>query len=216
MGLNFKGEVIDMFEGISFFSMLAKGGWTMVVLGVCSIISIAVIVERIVAFLNATNKKTYSVLSYVKNLIEKGDISNASNYCKISKASIGKILNRVLNKFDTEKSELIQIAYRAIDIEVMEIEKNLGILGTIGAVAPFIGLFGTVLGIIRAFKSLAIAEAGGPAVVSEGIAEALVTTAAGLFVAVISVVAYNYFVRRAKRIATQFENSTLEIIDTLK
>ncbi|MBI5287324.1 MAG: MotA/TolQ/ExbB proton channel family protein, partial [Deltaproteobacteria bacterium] len=99
--------------------------------------------------------------------------------------------------------------------EVLRMERYLGILGTIGSTAPFVGLFGTVLGIIRAFRDLAEASGAGPSVVADGIAEALVATAAGLFVAVPAVIAYNYFVRKVHRTTVELEAKTARLLDTL-
>src|SRR5471030_2214945 len=78
------------------------------------------------------------------------------------------------------------------------LERNLGIIGTIAVISPFVGLFGTVLGIIRAFQDIALKGNSTPAVVAAGVSEALITTAAGLFVAVVSVIFFNYFKSRIK------------------
>ena len=90
----------------------------------------------------------------------------------------------------------------ALSIALMEhlntLERNLGIIGTIAVIAPFVGLFGTVLGIIRAFDDIALKGNSTPAVVAAGVSEALITTAAGLFVAVIAVIFFNYFRTRIK------------------
>jgi biopolymer transport protein ExbB len=82
--------------------------------------------------------------------------------------------------------------------EKLRLERHLAFLGTLGSNAPFIGLFGTVLGVIKAFHDLAGSQAGGPAVVMSGISEALVATAVGLLVAIPAVVAFNYFNRRVR------------------
>jgi len=87
----------------------------------------------------------------------------------------------------------------------LSLEKRLGILATFGNNAPFIGLFGTVLGIIKAFHDLGVAEEFGVRVVMTGISEALVATAMGLFVAIPSVISYNYFIRRVKKILLTYE-----------
>ena len=84
-------------------------------------------------------------------------------------------------------------------------ERYLVVLGTMGNTAPFIGLFGTVIGIIKAFRDLALAGAGGPAVVAKGIAEALVATAGGLAVAIPAVIVYNYFMRKVKDRSVEME-----------
>ena len=102
------------------------------------------------------------------------------------------------------KIEKNMMDYDSISLK-LALEKRLGILATFGNNAPFIGLFGTVLGIIQAFHDLGRASEFGVRVVMEGISEALVATAMGLFVAIPSVIAYNYFVRRVKKILLIYE-----------
>ena len=93
-----------------------------------------------------------------------------------------------------------------------EAEHRLAVLGTVANVAPFIGLFGTVIGVIHAFQSIALKASAGPSVVASGIAEALISTAAGLFVAVPAVIAYNYFLKRSRKLNLELERiSTLMI-----
>lgn len=89
--------------------------------------------------------------------------------------------------------------------ERLRLERSLAFLGTLGSNAPFVGLFGTVLGIIKAFRDLASNQSGGPAVVMAGISEALVATAVGLLVAIPAVVAFNYFSRRVRTTMTQVD-----------
>jgi biopolymer transport protein ExbB/TolQ len=86
------------------------------------------------------------------------------------------------------------------------------VLGTVANVAPFIGLFGTVIGVIRAFQSIALKASAGPSVVASGIAEALISTAAGLFVAVPAVIAYNYFLKRSRKLSLELERISTLII----
>jgi biopolymer transport protein ExbB/TolQ len=92
------------------------------------------------------------------------------------------------------------------------LERFLAVLGTLGNIAPFIGLFGTVVGIIDAFQELALAGTGGPAVVAKGIAEALVATAGGLVVAIPAVIFYNYFMRRVKAASTEMEVASTRLV----
>jgi biopolymer transport protein ExbB len=93
-----------------------------------------------------------------------------------------------------------------------KLEKNLNVLGTLGNIAPLIGLFGTVVGIIRAFHALAVSGSAGPSVISAGIAEALVTTASGLVVAVPAVIFYNYFLRRVGNVMTEIESVSKKVL----
>jgi len=93
-----------------------------------------------------------------------------------------------------------------------EAEHRLAALGTIANIAPFVGLFGTVVGVIRAFQAIALKASAGPSVVASGIAEALISTAAGLFVAVPAVIAYNYFLKRARKLSLELEHISTVIV----
>jgi biopolymer transport protein ExbB/TolQ len=93
-----------------------------------------------------------------------------------------------------------------------EAEHRLAALGTVANIAPFVGLFGTVVGVIHAFQSIALKASAGPSVVASGIAEALISTAAGLFVAIPAVVAYNYFLKRARKLSLELERIATVII----
>jgi biopolymer transport protein ExbB/biopolymer transport protein TolQ len=99
--------------------------------------------------------------------------------------------------------------------EISRLERYLGSLATLGSISPFVGLFGTVLGIIKAFEAIARTGSGGLGTVSAGIAEALVATAAGLFVAIPAVIAYNYFVGRVKLFANAMDSAASEMVDKL-
>ena len=104
---------------------------------------------------------------------------------------------------------------RAVSREASHLERYLPVLATIGSVSPFIGLFGTVLGIMRAFRDIGYAGSAGGAVVAAGIAEALITTAAGLFVAVVAVIAYNHLMPWAQSLITSTELNAEELVSLL-
>ncbi len=104
---------------------------------------------------------------------------------------------------------------REITIETIRLERYTSIVGTIGNTAVYIGLFGTVLGIIRAFHDIAAAGAGGMSIVIGGVAEALVCTAMGLLVAIPAVIAYNYFMKRVDRFINDMELCASELGDLI-
>ena len=105
------------------------------------------------------------------------------------------------------RDELAQRMDTAIDLETVEMERNLGVLGTMSNIAPLLGLFGTVVGIIRAFADIARTGSGGGAVVAMGVSEALMTTAAGIIVAVIATVFFNVFVRQIRTRTVHLEDA---------
>jgi biopolymer transport protein ExbB/biopolymer transport protein TolQ len=111
----------------------------------------------------------------------------------------------------------MEAAHRAIErataVNLSDLKRGLSGLATIGATAPFVGLFGTVVGIINAFQGMALTGSGGIGAVSAGISEALVATAFGLFVAVPAVWAFNYFTTRVEGFTVEMDNSASELID---
>jgi biopolymer transport protein ExbB/TolQ len=203
-----------MFEGLTFIDLLAKGGVTVVVLALFSLVSIAIMIERAWTFKGFAVKLPVSFDLLSAALKSKG-LSAAVELSREKATPLGNVFLSGYSKRSKGRDEVLRAMELSGRGEIAGLQNRLGIIGTIGATAPFIGLFGTVLGIIRAFGDLAVTQSVGPAVVSDGIAEALVTTAAGLLVAIPAVIAYNYFVRSVQRHALALETLASEFTDNL-
>lgn len=175
---------------------LGGGTWVLGLLIILSITSVAVMLERARLFYRGRFTEE-AFISEIEPLLAEGAWSDAAARCEAAPGFEPQVLLAGLSQVHRSR----QAAEEAMEAERIRLgqilEKHLGFLGTMGANAPFIGLFGTVLGIIHAFKDMALCESGGggPAVMS-GIAEALVATAVGLLVAIPAVMAYNFFHRR--------------------
>ncbi len=141
---------------------------------------------------------TLRIADSLQEPLKKGQRDLAVAICKQNANSpAGRIFLNILNHENISRPDLANgIATEAMFEENQKLRKHLWILGTVASSAPFIGLLGTVIGIIRSFESMAIAGTGGFAVVAAGISEALVATALGLAVAIIAVIFYNYFQTR--------------------
>ena len=200
--------------------MLAKGVVILMVL--MSIYSIWVMVERYIVFQRAKNQ-SLKLLGALSNVLTRGDYQQAIDVTKKFKDShLAKVISAGLLEFEAARRDKrtadpempVEAARQGMDrtamITVAELKENLGVLATIGATAPFVGLFGTVIGIMHAFGKMAT-SGGGIASVSAGIAEALLTTAFGLFVAIPAVWAYNYFQNRVDRFTVEMSNSGSEM-----
>lgn len=190
--------------------ILKTGGVAVYILGFLSVISLTVIIDRILAFrkFKDTVAESYNVIkSDGLSVITSNDTSDSfpSALINICAAGHGK-----RNEGEDSVIRAMEVTLRS---EVESLQSYLGVLGTIGSTAPFIGLFGTVLGIIRAFQSLAVDSPQGVFAVADGISEALVATAAGLFVAIPAVMAYNYFMRRSKGLSLDLERMAIEFIE---
>ena len=183
-------------------------------------------IERLFKFQMA-KKESLQVAVGITPLLKQHKLAEAIAFAKDKKfrhSHLAKVLAAGLTEFQFQSSEslppdfdLVDSGKRAIERETLmttaEMKKGLGNLATISTTAPFVGLFGTVIGIINAFRGMAISGSGGLGAVSAGIAEALATTAFGLFVAVPAVWMYNYFLNKVERFQVEMSNSSSQLID---
>lgn len=193
--------------------ILVSGGVTLVLLICLSVYSIALIWERW-RFFNKSTAGLKSILDKVRALIKDGNLQDAMTAGRQHKGlASGVILASLAGPVNRDERK--RSAERASARAAGELLRGVTLLGTIASVAPFIGLFGTVVGVMRAFRDLASAAGAGPGVVAIGISEALVCTATGLFVAIPAVAAYNYFNSRAAKFADEMSWISEEIIESL-
>lgn len=206
-----------MFDELTLFDMIVRGGYTMIVLVIFSVASLAVILGRFWRFKSFREELSdcYKELGdKVRGDSGKG-IESARAFCESDKSALADVFLSGYRKRSHGTDEILRAMELSARRSISKLERYVGVLGTIGSTAPFVGLFGTVLGIMRAFSDLAHAEGAGPSVVADGIAEALVATAGGLLVAVPAVIAYNYFVRASARIAVDLESAANEFVSHL-
>jgi len=189
-----------------------KESFTLVILSFCSVLSITFAFERWWAFKKAGRGKTDELLSHLHKAVHDGDIEKAAVYAKKTDSSKSRLLRVAIENRHMKRVHLDEMLSTSRQEERLHLENYLNVLGTMGNIAPFIGLFGTVVGIIRAFHDLAVSGSGGPSVVAAGIAEALVATAGGLAVAIPSVVLFNYFMKRVKDLNSAMEAASIRIL----
>ncbi|HDQ26768.1 MAG TPA: hypothetical protein ENN43_08510 [bacterium] len=204
-----------MFGDLSFWQMIVKGGITVFLLLLVSIWSWWIIAEKTMRFLSM-KLDTRDFMDKLRKNVMKKDFDAAITLCQTTPGPVAAVIYAGIKNRELDRPRLEGAMQRELNYEAERMQKFLDILGTIGNVTPFVGLFGTVLGIIRAFHDLSLSSGGGPSVVADGIAEALIATAAGLFVAVPAVVAYNIFVKKIDSIETQCINAASEFADMIE
>jgi biopolymer transport protein ExbB len=190
---------------------LFKESFTLVIMLGLSVISVAVAVERWWHFRSRASTAE-DVLTGVHKALEGGKTDAAASWCQKHPSSVAKVVHYGLIHAGRSRKDLEELMTSKLKEERLEFERFMGVLGTLGNVSPFIGLFGTVVGIIKAFRDLAASGTGGPSVVARGIAEALVATAAGLLVAIPAVIIFNYFTKRLKDQTVQMEVAASRLI----
>lgn len=197
----------------SVWSMLVHGWPVLSVLGIASIFTWAIVYDRWQAFRRGWIDP-WAFVSTIVKVLEKQGTAKALEYCKNYTKPIAEVVADTLlqpgNRDDKERA-----MRHAIQKQVHYLQARVPVLGTIGSMAPFVGLFGTVIGVIKAFRDIAVSSGGGPEVVSAGIAEALVSTAIGLLVAIPAVVGFNYCVHRVQKMADEMDLAVFEVIEKL-
>ena len=179
---------------------------TMIVLAICSVVTLGFAIERALYFWSsAGNSRAF--MNELANRLKTGGQRGALEFCKQTKSPVGRVMAQGVAHMGRTRDELQQRLDTAIDLETVEMERNLGVLGTMSNIAPLLGLFGTVVGIIRAFADIARTGSGGGSVVAMGVSEALMTTAAGIVVAVIATVAFNVYVRKIRTRTAHLEDA---------
>jgi biopolymer transport protein ExbB len=204
-----------MLAGKTIWEILQIGGFTMYILLFCSFLSITILLERILYYRKRSRTKRSEFMTRVKKALRSGNIQMAMEICKGTNAPFSNVIYSGLELHDHHGKEISNAMEREITVETTKLERFTSIVGTIGNTAVYIGLFGTVLGIIRAFHDIAAAGAGGMSIVIGGVAEALVCTATGLLVAVPAVIAFNYFMKRVEHFINDMELCASELIDLI-
>jgi biopolymer transport protein ExbB len=200
-------------QGLDLLTIIQQGAIATYPLIFLSVISVTVVLERLWSLRNI-NSKTLRITESLLDPIKKGqkDLAIAIGR-QNSDSPAGRIFLRIFDKEGSQPVETAKtFANEAIFEETQSLKKHLWILGTVASSAPFIGLLGTVVGIIKAFENMAVEGTGGFAVVAAGISEALVATALGLAVAIIAVIFYNYFQTRISNITALFRIQAAKVL----
>jgi biopolymer transport protein ExbB len=188
-----------------------RSSFTMIILMGCSVVALTFIFERWLYYKH-TSVDADRFFIKIKDAFRNDGIEKAISVCNSSLSPLAAVVKSGLEESGKDARSIEEMMDAMAIDQRTKLEKNLSILGTLGNIAPLIGLFGTVVGIIRAFHSLSVSGSAGPSVISAGIAEALITTAAGLVVAVPAVIFYNYYLRRVTTIMNEIESVSKKVM----
>ncbi len=200
---------------MSLFSILAKGGWLMIPIALFSLIALGIFIERIMV-LRKAQINLNAFLMKLRQHLSKGDMRDALALCMNTPGPIPKVLEKGIKMYNQGREEIKDSIESAGRAEIYQLEKGFGALASIAGVAPLTGFLGTVTGMIQAF--MRIQELGGnvnATVLAGGIWEALITTAAGLVVGILTLLGYNYLVGKVQRFVFELEVSTTNLLEML-
>jgi biopolymer transport protein ExbB len=201
---------------MNLFEIFLKGGPLMWAILFCSVVGLAVIIDRFLVLRKAKiNLPAFMVR--LRGFIKNKDMSGAASFCMQEKSPIANMVRKGLKKFGLGHARVKEAIENAGRQEIGKLEKGLSILATIAGVAPLIGFLGTVTGMIQAFMTIEdLAGAANPSDLAGGIWEALTTTAFGLIVGIPAFAFYNYFLNSVKRFVADMETVANDVVDTMQ
>lgn len=201
---------------LSIIDLAIAGGWVMIPIALLSIAALYLFIERVLVISKA-NQDPEPLMARVKEMVLRGDINGAKMVCSQNESPIARMIEKGISRIGTPLKTIEGSIENVAKIEIFKLEKNISTLATIAGVAPMIGFFGTVIGMVQAF--IAISQEEGtisPKLLSSGIYTAMITTVAGLFVGIIAYLAYNYLVTRVQKVIHKMEYTSVDFIDLLQ
>ncbi|MEE8110906.1 MAG: MotA/TolQ/ExbB proton channel family protein [bacterium] len=194
---------------------LWRGGVLMIPIIFCSVLALGVVIERLYN-LRAKRVIRGDVMEEVGSMLREERISEASMLLRRSSSAMARILLVAILNHDKDRAEIKELIEDAGRQETPSLERYLNLLGTIAGITPLLGLLGTVAGMIQVFDVISAAGVGHPSALAGGISEALITTAAGLTVAIPALVFHGYFVNKADGLVLEMEKHSLRLLEILK
>ncbi|MCL1938945.1 MAG: MotA/TolQ/ExbB proton channel family protein [Candidatus Azobacteroides sp.] len=200
---------------MNIFELAIKGGWVMIPIVLLFFIAVGVFVERILVINQAAKEDDY-FMERIKDYIHDGNIKSAEKLCQTTNTPYARMIEKGIQRLGRPMNDILTAIENVGNIEVAKLEKGFPWVATTAALAPMLGFFGTVTGMVRAFFDMANAGSNVDiTLLSSGIYEALVTTVAGLAVGIPILFAYNYLVAKVDGVVAQMETSTMDFMDLL-
>jgi biopolymer transport protein ExbB len=197
------------------YDFVVKGGVLMIPIALCSIIALAIFLERLWS-LRRSKVIPRDFLIEIEDLIRREKIPEAVTRCRRDNSSMANIIVAGIRNFG-KRREIVKESIEEIGRkEAASLERYINVVGTIAAISPLLGLLGTVFGMIKAFNVISIQGVGNPSSLAGGISEALITTAAGLVVAIPTFVLYRYLANKADALIVEMEEHSIRMVDLLK
>ena len=197
-----------------FWDIMRRGGPVMIPIAFASLLAVAIFMERLFA-LRRENVLPSRLLTTIHKLIGQGKHQEALEYARKSKAPIGEILVAGLENANQPRAIIKEIMEEAGKRATHKIEQFVHAVGTIATVSPLLGLLGTITGMIQVFRDVTASGVGDPGRLASGIWEALLTTAAGLIVAIPALIGYRYLMNRVDSLVLEMEEESLKVAEVL-
>lgn len=199
---------------LSVLDLLMRGGWVMLPIFVLLFIAVFLFIERWL-YIRNTSRMDPNFLYTIREMLFSGNVKGATEFCKNSQLPIARLLEKGLNRIGAPMRDIETAIENTAKIEIYNMEKNLGILSAIAAIAPMFGFLGTVTGMIRAFHDISLADNISIGVISSGIYEKMITSATGLIVGIIAHVFFTLLNAMIDRSVNRMEVTAIDFLDLL-
>lgn len=200
--------------GVDVFELVKAGGWLMIPILLCSIAALAICIEKYLS-LKPAKISPPGLLGQVWGWLQNNQVDAEKLRQLRAGSPLGRILAAGLSNSRHGREVMKESIQEAASHVIHELERYLNTLGTVAAIAPLLGLLGTVIGMIKVFSEIMAQGTGNAAVLAGGISEALITTAAGLSVAIPALIMHRYFIRRIDTLVVTLEQETTKLVDAL-
>ena len=194
--------------------VLLSGGWLMIPILICSVLSLAISLERLLV-LRVKKVAPKDLMSDIWLLINNGHMTNERMEDIKLQSPLGAVIVAGYKNANQSRERMQESIQETASIVVHDLERNLTALGTVAAIAPLLGLLGTVIGMIKVFSTIMIQGSGDAAILAGGISEALITTAAGMFVAIPTLIFHRYFHRKVDTLVLEMEQEAVKLVDSV-
>lgn len=207
-------ETAKKVDTLNLWQMIQQGGVLMIPIGILSLITIFLFVERFIV-LQRAGKSPDNLLNNVRDQIQGGNVNSALMLCKSNNTPDARMLEKGISRIGLKVEEIEKAMEGVGKKELSRIEKNVGILAVIAGIAPMFGFVGTITGVIKIFYNISLQDNISIGAISGGLYEKMITSAAGLIVGILSFVLYHYLNYQVDRIAKRMEATGLDFIDML-
>jgi biopolymer transport protein ExbB len=202
-------------EGLTLWALLVKGGWLMLPIVALLFGAIYIFIERYITIRRAS-KVDKNFMNQIQDLVQDGKIDSARNLCKSTDTPVARMLDKGLRKIGKPIDDIEKALESAGKMEVYKLEKNLSILGTIAGIAPMFGFVGTIVGVIRIFYEISIQNDISIGIISGGLYQKMITSAAGLIVGILAHAGYHYLLLKIDKEIYKMEANAIGFVDLLQ
>jgi len=202
-------------QSLSLLDLLVKGGWIMIPLGILSVISVYLMIERYIVISRAS-KVDPSFMANIKNMLMSGKRDAALSLCHSTNTPIARLLEKGIKRLGKPIKEIESAVENTGKLEIYKLEKNLSYLGIIAGIAPMFGFVGTIAGVIRIFYDISLHNDISIGLISAGLYQKMITSATGLVIGIIAHIGFHYLNTMIDRVSFQLESTTVDFIDLIQ